>query len=435
MPNIYMKTDQILSMHEILIGRDLSDEKKYGMRGTGYVAKHIVGQKNEAHVTTPVNIDLARPHIIGLFGKRGQGKSYSMGSVVEEMMLLPQDIKKNIGVIVIDTMGIYWSMKMPNEKDAELLSEWNLKPKGFDVNVMVPKGLAKIYNDDAIPFDSTFSMKPSSLNTDDWALSFNLELDGEMGIILQKVMRQMKNKSDYSIDDIINEIKKDDASQIAKEGLINRYEVAKEWGIFDKEGSSIHDIIKPGETTILDVSHFSQASGGWSVKSLVVGLLARHILDARIKARRMEESEDMEGTSKGGHMPITWMLIDEAHQFLPGEGMTAASLPLLQWVKIGREPGVSLLLATQMPNKLHQEAISQCDLVISHRLTSSKDVNSLSQIMQSYLKYGISDYFDNLPRVKGAAIILDDNSERLYPIRMRPRMSWHAGGSPIAIKD
>ncbi|MCK5594051.1 MAG: ATP-binding protein [Candidatus Aenigmarchaeota archaeon] len=422
-------------MHEILIGRDLSDEKKYGMRGTGYVAKHIVGQKNEAHVTTPVNIDLARPHIIGLFGKRGQGKSYSMGSVVEEMMLLPQDIKKNIGVIVIDTMGIYWSMKMPNEKDAELLSEWNLKPKGFDVNVMVPKGLAKIYNDDAIPFDSTFSMKPSSLNTDDWALSFNLELDGEMGIILQKVMRQMKNKSDYSIDDIINEIKKDDASQIAKEGLINRYEVAKEWGIFDKEGSSIHDIIKPGETTILDVSHFSQASGGWSVKSLVVGLLARHILDARIKARRMEESEDMEGTSKGGHMPITWMLIDEAHQFLPGEGMTAASLPLLQWVKIGREPGVSLLLATQMPNKLHQEAISQCDLVISHRLTSSKDVNSLSQIMQSYLKYGISDYFDNLPRVKGAAIILDDNSERLYPIRMRPRMSWHAGGSPIAIKD
>ena len=430
-----MENRQINNMHEILIGRDLSDEKKYGLRGTGYVAKHIVGQKNEAHVTTPVRIDLSRPHIIGLFGKRGQGKSYSMGSIVEEMMLMPQDIKKNIGVLVVDTMGIYWSMKMPNEKDADLLAEWNLKPKGFDVNVMVPKGLAKIYNDDAIPFDSTFSLKPSSLNTDDWALSFNLELDSEMGILLQKVMRGMRDRTNYKIDDIIKEIEKDDASKIAKEGLINRYQVAKEWGIFSDEGSSIHDIIKPGQTTILDVSHFSQASGGWSVKSLVIGLLARHILDARIKARRMEESEDMEGTSKGGHMPITWMMIDEAHQFLPNEGMTAASSPLLQWVKIGREPGVSLLLATQMPNKLHQEAISQCDLVISHRLTSSKDINSLSQIMQSYLKYGISDYFDNLPRVKGAAIILDDNSERLYPIRMRPRMSWHAGGSPIAIKD
>jgi len=422
-------------MHEILIGRDLSDQKKYGMKGTGYVAKHIVGQKNEAHVTTPVKIDLARPHIIGLFGKRGQGKSYSMGNIVEEMMLLPEDIKKNIGVIVIDTMGIYWSMKTPNEKDAELLTEWGLKPRGFDVKVTIPKGLTKIYNDDAIPFDDTFSMKPSSLGTDDWALSFNLELDSEMGILLQKVMRQMRDKRNYTIDEIIENIKKEEGSNVAKDGLINRYLVAQEWGIFSDEGSSIHDIIKPGQATILDVSHFSQASGGWSVKSLVVGLLARHILDARIKARRMEESESMEGTSKGGHMPITWMLIDEAHQFLPREGMTAASLPLLQWVKIGREPGVSLLLATQMPNKLHQEAISQCDLVISHRLTSSKDIDSLSQIMQSYLKYGISDYFDNLPRVKGAAIILDDNSERLYPIRMRPRMSWHAGGSPIAIKE
>ncbi|MEA3229432.1 MAG: hypothetical protein U9P44_00825, partial [archaeon] len=242
-------------------------------------------------------------------------------------------------------------------------------------------------------------------------------------------------KREYTIDNIIEQIRKEDAGSIAKEGLINRYMVAQEWGIFSEDGSSIHDIIKPGEATILDVSHFSQASGGWSVKSLVVGLLARHIIDERIQSRRREETETMEGVSTGGHMPITWMLIDEAHQFLPKEGMTAASIPLLQWVKIGREPGVSLVLATQMPNKLHQESISQCDLVISHRLTSSKDIDSLSQIMQSYLKYGISDYFDNLPRVKGAAIILDDNSEKLYPIRMRPRMSWHAGGSPIAIKE
>ncbi|MCK5334119.1 MAG: ATP-binding protein, partial [Candidatus Aenigmarchaeota archaeon] len=132
---------------------------------------------------------------------------------------------------------------------------------------------------------------------------------------------------------------------------------------------------------------------------------------------------------------FTWMLIDEAHQFLPNEGVTVASGPLLQWVKIGREPGVSLVLATQMPYKLHNEAISQCDLVITHRLTSRNDIESLANIMQSYMRYGIPEYFDRLPREKGSALILDDNSERLYEIRMRPRMSWHAGGSPIAIND
>ena len=163
-------------------------------------------------------------------------------------------------------------------------------------------------------------------------------------------------------------------------------------------------------------------------------MLSRIILQERLRSRRLEELEEMEGRYVGRKLPITWMLIDEAHQFLPRKGMTPASLPLLQWIKIGREPGVSLLLATQMPNKLHEEAVSQCDVLISHRLTSKKDIQALSEIMQTYLRKGMGDFFDELPRLKGAAIILDDNSEHMYAMRMRPRMSWHAGGSPIAIK-
>jgi len=41
---------------------------------------------------------------------------------------------------------------------------------------------------------------------------------------------------------------------------------------------------------------------------------------------------------------------------------------------------------------------------------------------------------DNLPSSKGSAIILDDNSERIYPMRMRPRLTWHGGESPTAVK-
>jgi hypothetical protein len=127
------------------------------------------------------------------------------------------------------------------------------------------------------------------------------------------------------------------------------------------------------------------------------------------------------------------MLLDEAHQFLPEVGATPATSPLLQWVKIGREPGVSLVMATQQPYKLHADALSQCDLIVSHRITAKTDIDALGAIMQTYLKYNIGEYVDALPRVKGAAILLDDNSERLYALRARPRMSWHAGGSPIAI--
>lgn len=422
--------------NEILIGRGPEDLEKIGSKGMGYIGKHIVGEKGESHTSNDILIDLARPHIIGLFGKRGQGKSYTMGTIAEEIMLLPQEVKENIAAVMIDTMGVFWSMKTPNERDFNLLSEWRLKPKTFDVSVFVPGGLVEEYTKKEIPFDRTFYLKPKDLDFSSWALTFNLSLDSEIGILLETVIKKASEENpNYSIQDLINITKAEDAEDIPKRALISRWIITDGWGIFSKDGSDIFDIVKPGKVSIIDVSQLATATGGWSVRSLVVALLAKKILEERIKSRRLEEEENISGTTGKKHMPITWMLIDEAHQFLPAKEIVASTMPLLDWVKIGREPGVSLVLTTQMPNKLHPEAISQSDIVISHRLTAKNDIVALSNIMQTYLKYNIADYFDNLPRVKGAAIILDDNSERIYEVRMRPRMSWHAGGSPIAIKE
>lgn len=423
-------------MNEIVVGRSPEDLEKYGTKGTGIIGKHFVGEKGDQHLTTFVRIDLVRPHIIGLFGKRGQGKSYSMGSIAEEIASQPDEVRMNMASVIIDTMGIYWSMKEPNERDFKLLALWHSKPRGFPIEVLIPEGLVPLFNENKIPFDGTYSFKPAELDIGSWALTFNINLDTEMGLLLSKVIKLMKeDKKEFSLVDIIKKIAEQQADHVAKEALTNRFIVAESWGIFNPKGTSIFDIVKPGKITIIDVSQFGLSSGGWSVNSLVVGLLARKILEERMKARRQEELEEMSGSKKGEHMPITWMLIDEAHEFLPAHDITPASGPLLQWIKIGREPGVSLVLATQMPNKLHQEAISQCDLVISHRLTSSDDIKSLESTMQTYQKYNIADYYDALPRIKGAALVLDDNSERIIQLRMRPRASWHAGGSPIAIKD
>ena len=54
--------------------------------------------------------------------------------------------------------------------------------------------------------------------------------------------------------------------------------------------------------------------------------------------------------------------------------------------------------------------------------------------MQTYLTKTIKQQIDDLPSLKGSAIILDDNSERIYPIRVRPRFTWHGGEAPTAIK-
>jgi len=54
-------------------------------------------------------------------------------------------------------------------------------------------------------------------------------------------------------------------------------------------------------------------------------------------------------------------------------------------------------------------------------------------LMQSYMRTGLTGELDNLPRVKGAGVIFDDSNEKMYPMRVRPRITWHGGASPTAI--
>jgi len=253
---------------------------------------------------------------------------------------------------------------------------------------------------------------------------------------LNKCLTKLKKlNKNYSIDEIIKEIDKDTESEKKERmALKNMFSSANGWGIFSKKGVEVRDLIGPGKVSIIDVSFFSQVSAAWSVRTLLVGLLSRKIMSIRTAARREEEITSIEGFKKM-KAPITWLIIDEAHNFLPSHGRTAASDPLLSIIKQGREPGVSSVFITQRPNKLHEDAISQADLVLSHRLTANQDLDALRNIMQTYLLFDIQKYLRDLPKEPGTAIILDDNSERIYPMKVRPRQSWHAGGTPIAIED
>ena len=46
---------------------------------------------------------------------------------------------------------------------------------------------------------------------------------------------------------------------------------------------------------------------------------------------------------------------------------------LIQWVKEGRQPGLSLVVASQQPAALDMEVLSQCDVIISHALITAVD--------------------------------------------------------------
>jgi hypothetical protein len=328
-------------------------------------------------------------------------------------------------------MGIFWSMKNPNEKDFHLLAKWDMRPKGFPVQVFVPTGLAELYERQGIAFDEIFALRPSELSAQDWALTFGFSLQEPLGILLERVLKRLKEeKKNYTINDIIEAIEADErSSEKEKLALENRFISAKDWGIFSYEATPIEKFLKPGMASILDVSLQE-----WNVRNLMLGILARKVYQIRMFARRKEELALIAGEAEK-KIPMTWFIMDEAHEFIPNDRRTAASDSLLTLVRQGRQPGISCVFITQRPNKLAEDVIAQADLIISHRLTAKPDLDALSQIMQTYLLEDIRKSISELPKTKGTAIILDDNSERLYRVQIRPRLSWHAGGSPLAIKE
>ncbi|MBU4072421.1 MAG: hypothetical protein KJ773_09635, partial [Candidatus Thermoplasmatota archaeon] len=184
-----------MAVEDIIVGRDPEDIQKYGKTGCIFIGKHVVGSGFESHLTNRVLMDVVRPHLILISGKRGSGKSYSGAVIAEEIMELPEDIRKGLTCLMIDTMGIFWSMKNPNEKDYSILVDWNMKPKGYPIQHIIPIGLRDFYEKSGITFDGVFAIKPSELSSADWALTFGIDLYDNLGILLERTLKKLHGTS------------------------------------------------------------------------------------------------------------------------------------------------------------------------------------------------------------------------------------------------
>lgn len=429
-------------MYDIIIGRSEADKEKYGTAGAVFIGKHYVKMGQTVSLSNSVYLDVAKSHVAFVCGKRGSGKSYSMSVIAEGIYDLPDEIKQNLSVVMLDTMGIYWTMKYPNTKEKELLSEWGLEGKGINVQIFTPVGFYREYKEKGIPTDFPFSVKTSELSAEDWCMIFNVSITESIGILIERVINGLKEENaDYDVDEIVKAAASDDRSeQSVKDAVENRFLVAEKWGLFSKEGTLIEDLVIPGQITVLDVSAYTTTSGAENLRALVIGLVAQKLFAQRMSARKAEEqasiSEEIhffEEEKEGKKQPIVWLIVDEAHEFLSNKGKTPATLPLITILREGRQPGISLVLASQQPGKIHSDVFTQADVVIAHRITANIDVMALGNIMQSYMREGLDKQLNLLPPEEGAAIIFDDINEKLYPIRVRPKYSWHGGSAPSAL--
>lgn len=432
-------------MEDIVVGRSEAELKKQGLRGAIFLGKHYITMGTTTTLSNNVYMDVVGAHVVFICGKRGGGKSYTMGVIAEGFHLLEKAIKQNLSVILLDTMGVYWTMKYPNRQDKELLEKWGMKPDSIPIKIFTPEKYHYIYKKQGIPTDVPFTMSPTELDPDDWCNAFRVDKYSSRGILINRTILDLKKKdADFTIDDIIREVKADDDSEKEdRDAVASMFLMADSWGLFSDHGTPLNDIAKGGQISVLDVSCYATMPGGWDVKALMIGLVGQRLFVERMQYRKGEEYQSVNSATnvftsekkEKQDMPLVWLVIDEAHEFIPHDGKVASTDALVTLMREGRQPGISLILATQQPGKIHTDVMTQSDTVLSHRITAQMDVKALGLLMQSYMREGLTGELNKLPREKGAGVLFDDNNEKMYPIRVRPRFTWHGGSSPTAVPD
>ncbi|MDX2239251.1 MAG: ATP-binding protein [Leptolyngbyaceae cyanobacterium bins.302] len=372
----------------------------------------------------PIYVEADRSRAILICGKRGSGKSYTMGVFLEELYGQEDSL-----VIVIDPLRNFYTMSRPNDDQEEALYRWNLSPRSVPVRLLIPGDPIKRYGEkviDALKSQGvqveSFRINPGDLTPDTWLDLFDLSLTEPMGLALYRSVSQLRHSEgvNFSLEDLIEKVKKSSRSkETTTEALLARLEVAlDEWDLFSNYYKEVTEIFDVRAVNVIDVGVLGSSRFG--LRNLVVLILTQDLFRKRSQARLQEEL----GLPTG--VPRVWLAIDEAQEFVPSGRASLSKESLIQWVKEGRQPGLSLVAATQQPAAIDRELLSQCDLVLAHKVTTSDDVDALNRLSHNYMASELKQYLRQIDR-RGEALLVDDEEESVRVVQVRPRRSRHGG--------
>ncbi len=303
-----------------------------------------------------VALDLDRPHV-GLFaGKRGSGKSYTLGVLAEGIAAA-----NGLTGVIIDPMGVFGGLA---EGAAEVLEQPQVA-----ANVLEPR---------------------------DWCTILDLDPASAAGGLLWQVA-----DAATTLDAMFEAVDSAEVPTAVARAVRNHLRLAETWEVFDPDGLDADRLFDPA-LTILDATALSDEALG--------------IVTAAV-ARTLYETAAAESIPR-----LPWLLIDEAQAVIDG----IAGRPLRTILTRGRHPGVSLVLATQRPAALPAVAISQADLMLSHRLTATADIDALAAARPTFLDESIAE---RLPDGVGEAVVVDDTTESAVTVQVRERRTPHGGDS------
>jgi hypothetical protein len=414
----------------------------------------------------------SKEQVIAVVGKRGSGKSFTLGVIAEGLCLgSPQQnvTRQNRAraTLLFDPLDVYWTTRFPvatsdnleANRHYEIAQAAGVSGLEFKVEAWVP-GTANQRPSDPEWFRA-FQLPVPELGVEEWEILLEVNMLTEpMGQALSDALNLVRNTgyqrrgtqvppiASFEINNIVDAVQSDDLTGTyhaeTLRALRQRLTSLESTGLFSAIGTSIPALISAGQLTVLLLGRLPQ-----SYRSAVVAVVTRMLIENRSNAAFAEKRlaldpslSDADKTTlteiaeKGA--PRTVVALDEAQSFLaPGVAGPARRL-FVRLVKEGRNIGLSAILATQQPSAIDQRILSQVETFITHQLVTEPDIKAVKDNLKSNLPDGIEfgkqgldagGLLRQLPPGQCLVSSADMNTtvRRCVVINVRPRATIHGG--------
>ena len=407
----------------------------------GYIGRVCETSKGKNIFDSSVWLNTDFPSVIGVFGMRGTGKSFNLGIFAECLVgasdVYHGDIESPPAVVIFDVQNQFWTLAIEptsenDENQLSMLSNWHISAKGLsNVNCWDPAG-----SESRIPNTQKYSISPSQLDKSDWLALLEQERYSAIG---QALLELLRKNSDHTPKNLALNARTGGVLSSFQpqtvESLRWRLDSLAETDLINEPGVSIEDILVPGHISVVLLRNLPE-----SLRALTVAIMTR------LLASRMAKFHQQGKLAKRGLAPPVEknfpqqlsIMLDEAHIIAPQEGKTPANAPLVDYVKRGRDSGLSLIFATQQPSAVDSKLMSQVDITFTHALGFETDVQAAIARMPTRKPSGykcggevLSNPGDLIRTLKpGEALVADSANQRPFVVCMRPRLSVHGGDTP-----
>jgi hypothetical protein len=438
------------------------------------------------HAETPyrnVWIDTRGAHVLYVMGKRRSGKSYTLGVLAEGLAAQSWCKQGRLlqGVLILDTMNIYLTMPFSADStysdQSDIIKElrkWKLEPEELPMTLFRPRGTST----PTAVRSMEMSLRPSDLGAEEWCGLFDADPFADpLGHLITELYAKVSidgytdtrdnscipPNPNFVLQDLLNALEYDQDldryHRDTREALRRRLDMVRRVPIFSDAGLDVRQLLIPGHISILLLRELDQ-----QMRSVLVALIVKKVMQLRgiseqqermipIHLARAEKlaTTDPEGskrevllaeecqqqTTEG--LPRSWIIIDEAHNYIPAHGTVPSRKPLKKYVDEGRNLGLSIVVATQQPSGLDPSIQRNADMLLIHALSYHDDILAAEGMINtdcpsevtvdSRQKFEGGRAFEclvrNLPL--GYVLASTDRANRLFPIRIRPRITIHGG--------